>query len=113
MKITLLILSMAFSAIQALLCYLWTRAEDNAADQFRQFIDSIYSEIPPWTETAFSLGRWWYLSAIACAMMAIYTYWQKSSYMHLFPPLLMAIFGTIAMLYAMYPIHLMLLHAPF
>jgi hypothetical protein len=66
-----------------------------------------YGDVPIWTEFAFALGNWWYVISFAVAVLAIVSHFINQPKKTTILITAIAIFGTLAMAYAMYPIHLM------
>jgi len=92
--------------LQIAVTYVWSETE--TVEQFTQVFQALYkNDVPVWSQMAFSFGKSWYWApAIYTILMGLALYRQKSK------PILLAVavssvFSFLAMLYAMYPLHIM------
>ncbi|WP_193164908.1 hypothetical protein [Microbulbifer hainanensis] len=107
MKIFLTIVSSLFAVLQGVIAYYWTYDSGRTGSQFFSMLQSIYGQVPNWSEMAFSLGVWWYgvAAVIAIASIAVNFFpLSKSVHVGIF---VVSLATVVSMVYAMYPIHLM------
>jgi hypothetical protein len=109
MKITAAVvlgsIGIAATAIQAF--FAWALTQTSAKQQFVSLYSGIYGGVPRWTQLMFGLDQFvWLLPAISTALVVLALYRRGK------PPLssaaAIAVLLLLGMLYAMYPIHLMM-----
>lgn len=105
MRIFLSILTMVFSALIIILCYIWT--ETNTIDQFTNVFKSLYGGIPALSVAAFSIGKFWYIAPTSFLAMLVSGFVNKQKNPFILLSTLFSAIGFLIMLYAMYPLHLM------
>ena len=88
------------------ICYVW--AETNTTSQFTNTFNSFYGGVPALSNAAFSIGKFWYIAPALCLIMAIVGLIKKKTNSFILLSTLFSIGGVLIMLYAMYPLHLML-----
>lgn len=106
MRIFLLVLTIAFSLLMFAVCYIW--AETNTISQFTDIFKSFYGGVPVLSSTIFSIGKLWYIAPALCLIMAVAGFIKKKFNSLVLLSTLFSISGVLIMLYAMYPLHLML-----
>lgn len=108
MKIFLTLLSLYSSIPQILFAFIWTHNSGDGADAFTSTLQSFHGVVPTWTDFAFSMGIWWYGITAIIATAAVVVYFNHMSWwLHLCVSII-SIFTTLAMCYAMYPLHLIM-----
>ncbi|MDO6765768.1 hypothetical protein [Agarivorans sp. 1_MG-2023] len=107
MRLTIIIFSIVFISLQTATSILWVQTK--AIEQFRSAFLAFYSSgIPMWSDLAFSLGDWWFLpSFIALAFLVFGSIFNKT-YSVTILALVISGLSFFGMLYAMYPVDLML-----
>ena len=107
MKISLIIFSILFITLQTATTIAWLETE--IIEQFSGIFLGFYkSGIPAWSDMAFSLSGWWFLSSFTSLAFLVYGSILKKSNKVVFLALIISGFSFLGMIYAMYPVHLML-----
>lgn len=107
MRTTFIVLTTLLIILQVSLTSIWVFTD--ALETFTRILSSSFyrNGIPEWSEKAFSYGKWWYLPALICGMLMGISLYTKASNIFIFFIGLIAASSLLAMIYAMYPIHLM------
>jgi hypothetical protein len=96
------------TAAQALFAWGWTRGD--VTKQFASVFQGIYGELPSWTAFMFGLGMLvWLLPAISAVILILAL--RRKAQLPLSVASALAVALLVAMIYAMYPIHIMMLTA--
>lgn len=106
MRILLTILSVSFISIQFWLVWLWTNTD--TTEKLIQFFKSFYGFIPTWSHLAFSMGSAWWLVPIILISILGFVIYTKGITLKITYLCIGSVCITLSMVYAMYPIHLML-----
>lgn len=105
MKIIAVLLSILFAAAQSLIAWYWSEV---TVRQFESVFASMYGGVPAWSAVAFSIGPGWLVSPLLIGAFLIATFFNNNLRAYLGRVSLVAFLITGLMVYAMYPIHLML-----
>ncbi|MCL6417206.1 hypothetical protein MIB92_16215 [Aestuariirhabdus sp. Z084] len=107
MRFFLLFCGFVILSFQVALTYAWVETP-----MLRMFIDTfngLYEGgIPVWSNMAFSWGKWWYFTAAMLLVALVYGFVIKRPVSSLLILVLASFLSVASMLYAMYPIHLMM-----
>ena len=107
MRISLIIISIVFIALQTATTIAWLETE--IIEEFTDIFLGLYrSGIPIWSDIAFSFGAWWLLSSFTSLVLWVYgSFFEKSNKL-VFLALIISGLSFVGMIYAMYPVHIML-----
>src|SRR5690606_27968787 len=94
------------AGLQALIAWYWTHT--TAAEQLKSVFTSMYGSVPAWSELAFSIGAGWLAAPIVIAAFLVASIFAAGLRADLGVASFAAFFITILMVYAVYPVHLML-----
>lgn len=92
------------AVLQALLAIYWMTA--GAARQFTQVQDAFHGTLPPWSALAFSLGWNWLALPLAGLAWLLLAWRKKANRRNAWLLALASLLVLLAMVYAMYPLHL-------
>nr|WP_298168393.1 hypothetical protein [uncultured Pseudomonas sp.] len=106
MRIIAVLLSILFAIAQFLIAWYWSQAV--AVEQFESVFASIYGGVPAWSAMAFSIGPGWFVAPLLIGVFLIAAFFNNNLRTYLGRVSLAAFLITGLMVYAMYPVHLML-----
>lgn len=107
MNIFLTTISLLLASLQAVIAYFWTHGSGGVAVDFTSTLQSLYGYVPVWSDIAFSMGAWWYCVAVIIAVVSVAANFFRVSRLALAGMSFVSLVAAVAMIYAMYPIHLM------
>lgn len=106
MRTFVVLLILASTLIQGLIIAYWTQTA--APADFQRFFSGFYGETPLWSRAAFAFGYGWLLVPVMILAGLATAVARKSLRAHLGKLAVGGLLLTGAMVYAMYPLHLML-----
>lgn len=106
MRISFTLLVFLSVALQSIITWYWR--ETPAVPEFERFFRSFYGEVPAWSSFAFSLGSYWIVVPITTTIIVVVALVRGSRRQHLGKLAAASLALTALMVYAMYPLHLML-----
>jgi small neutral amino acid transporter SnatA (MarC family) len=92
--------------VQAMISWAWIKMD--TTQQFLNVFSSLYGHIPTWSRLAFSTRDFSWAFPLVCAVLLSYTFAAKRSRAFLFGVAALSLLIAGGLIYAMYPIHLML-----
>ena len=108
MKLFLSCISLMLALCQGIMAYVWVKSTRPYGNEYSNFLELAYGHVPAWTEFAFSIGAWWFGIAVLTGVMVLSTYLCKASWLLHLVAFFWSLTMALALLYAMYPIHLMM-----
>lgn len=99
---------LVFLSVALQLAITWYWRETPTVPEFEKFFRSFYGEVPAWSSFAFSLGSYWIVVPIATSIFAVAALVWGARGQHLGKLATVSLALTTLMVYAMYPLHLML-----
>ncbi|WP_417502760.1 hypothetical protein [Marinobacter sp.] len=106
MRVFFTLLILISVALQSAITWYWW--ETPTVLEFEKFFRSFYGEVPAWSSFAFSLGSYWIVLPIATLIITVVVLVLGSRRQHLGKLATISLALTTLMVYAMYPLHLML-----
>jgi hypothetical protein len=94
-----------FSALQALVTAYWMKA--GALQRFTDVFDAFYGAPPAWTALAFSIGWYWLTLPLASLVWLLLASQRQAQRRNAWTVTVVSLLGFLSMMYAMYPLHLM------
>ena len=95
-----------FAIAQSVIAWYWS--EPIAINQFQSVLAALYGGIPTWSAMAFAIGQGWFIAPLLIGVFLAVAFFNKGIRSYIGLVSLAAFFVTGLMVYAMYPVHLML-----
>lgn len=106
MRIMFILLIAISVTLQTMIAWYWREAP--TVSEFENFFRSFYGEVPVWSSLAFAIGGYWFIVPMVTLIIMVATLvWGKRG-KHIGKLASASFAVTIMMVYAMYPLHLML-----
>jgi hypothetical protein len=106
MRVVPFLLIVLFAALQGLIAAYWIKA--GAARSFASVLERIYGTLPSWSALAFSFGWYWLAMPVAGIAWLLLAWMRKTERRRAWTVCTASMLVFLAMVYAMYPLHLML-----
>ena len=100
------LLILLLASLQALVTVYWMKT--NAPQQFADVFKAFHGGIPAWTALAFSIGWFWLVLPLASLAWLFRAWKVKEQGRNPWTIATASLLAFVSMLYAMYPLHLML-----
>jgi hypothetical protein len=94
-----------FAALQALIATYWMKA--GAARRFASVLEGIYGTLPAWSAMAFSFGWYWLAMPVAGLAWLLLAWMRTAERRRAWIACTASMLVLLAMMYAMYPLHLL------
>nr|WP_298148026.1 hypothetical protein [uncultured Pseudomonas sp.] len=99
-------LALISTLLQGLIIWYWTQTP--AVAQFQAIFNSVYGGTPAWSAAAFAIGAAWLLAPLLTLGILIWAAYRQELRAHAGRIAAASLLLTGALVYAMYPAHLML-----
>lgn len=94
------------AALQVLVTSYWMKTA--APQRFTGVFQGIHGQLPNWTTLAFSIGWYWLSLPLANVVWMAFTWRRHAHRRFAWAVAIVSMLGFLSMVYAMYPLHVML-----
>jgi hypothetical protein len=105
MRILIIVLTIIAISVQVVIASFWGQSE--YIKDLGSFYKAFYGEVPPWINISISLGYYWCILSVILLSIMVFGIFKSKTNKFLFAVFGVSVLFLIAMVYVMYPIHLM------